>query len=317
MLQAIYSLLVIIIIIIIWKATTSQQEIPQSSRQKDWVKHVYESTISVANNDAPLEEKATLAAAADRHSGAWLNAVPIQQNGLCLTNEELRIRVCIRLGLKMCLPQPCVCGASIDAYGTHCFTCKRNSGKNARHSMMNELLKHELTKCQIPSRLEPSGLSGFNGLRPDGVTCVPWSRGQPVAWDFTCVHTLCASHLRTTQGLVGEAARRAEAKKTAKYALSATDVSFRPLAVESLGVLGPSAAEFITDLGRRQIDALKDTRAASLLLQRFSLQLQRGNTMYNNPYVLALIGRERQTRAIEDARRSRLRRHLRSGRRGP
>ena len=122
-------------------------------------------------------------------------------------------------------------------------------------------------------------MSGFNGLRPDGVTRVPWSRGQPVARDFTCVHTLCASHLRTTQGLDGEAARRAETKKTAKYALSATDVSFRPLAVESLGVLGPSAAEFITDLGRRQIDALKDTRDASLLLQRFSLQLQRGNAM--------------------------------------
>jgi hypothetical protein len=39
--------------------------------------------------------------------------------------------------------------------------------------------------------------------------------------------------------------------------------------------------------------------------------------MYTNAYVLALLGRERQDRAIEDARRARLRRHLRSGRRGP
>ena len=39
--------------------------------------------------------------------------------------------------------------------------------------------------------------------------------------------------------------------------------------------------------------------------------------MYTNAYVLALLGRERQNRAIEDARRSRLRRHVRSGRRGP
>jgi len=36
-----------------------------------------------------------------------------------------------------------------------------------------------------------------------------------------------------------------------------------------------------------------------------------------NPYVLTLIGRERQDRAIEDAKRARLRRHVRSGRRGP
>ena len=39
--------------------------------------------------------------------------------------------------------------------------------------------------------------------------------------------------------------------------------------------------------------------------------------MYTNAYVLAIIGRERQERAIEDARQNRLRRHLRGGRRGP
>ena len=39
--------------------------------------------------------------------------------------------------------------------------------------------------------------------------------------------------------------------------------------------------------------------------------------MYTNPYVLAVIGRERQAQAVRDAQRARLVRHLRSGRRGP
>ncbi len=39
--------------------------------------------------------------------------------------------------------------------------------------------------------------------------------------------------------------------------------------------------------------------------------------MYTNPHVLAALGRERQDRAIRDAARARLVRHLRSGRRGP
>ena len=39
--------------------------------------------------------------------------------------------------------------------------------------------------------------------------------------------------------------------------------------------------------------------------------------MFTNTYVLAVMGREYEARAIEDARRARLRRHLRSGRRGP
>jgi len=37
--------------------------------------------------------------------------------------------------------------------------------------------------------------------------------------------------------------------------------------------------------------------------------------MFMNPFVMSLIGQERQNRAIEDARNARLRRHLRAGRR--
>ena len=39
--------------------------------------------------------------------------------------------------------------------------------------------------------------------------------------------------------------------------------------------------------------------------------------MFTNPYVLALLGRERQDRAIADAKAARLRRHARNGRRDP
>ena len=52
-----------------------------------------------------------------------------------------------------------------------------------------------------------------------------------------------------------------------------------PVAVETLGVLGPSAAAFLSELGRRQVDALKDPRAAAQLMQRVSMQLQRGNAL--------------------------------------
>ena len=138
------------------------------------------------------------------------------------------------------------------------------------------MFKRELTKCQIPSRLEPLGLSNSSSLRPDGVTQVPWSRGRVLAWDFTCAHTLCASYMRTTGGQVGEAARLAETKKLLKYS-DLSNVLFTPIAMETLGVPGPAARDFIKELGRRQCDALGDPRATSQLWQRISLQLQRGN----------------------------------------
>ena len=103
---------------------------------------------------------------------------------------------------------------------------------------------------------------------------MPWSRGRPLTWDFTCVHTLCASHLRVTGGQPGEAARLAEIKKLTKYSSCSSNVQFVPVAVETLGVPGPSAAAFLSELGRRQVDALKDPRAAAQLMQ-----LQRGNAL--------------------------------------
>jgi hypothetical protein len=42
----------------------------------------------------------------------------------------------------------------------------------------------------VNSTLEPNGLSRDDGKRPDGMTLVPWIKGQPLVWDVTVVDTL-------------------------------------------------------------------------------------------------------------------------------
>jgi hypothetical protein len=37
----------------------------------------------------------------------------------------------------------------------------------------------------VNSTLEPNGLSRDEGKRPDGMTLVPWIKGQPLVWDLT------------------------------------------------------------------------------------------------------------------------------------
>ena len=56
-----------------------------------------------------------------------------------------------------------------------------------------------------------------------------------------------------------------------------SNVLFTPIAMETLGVPGTAARDFIQELSRRQCDAWGDPRATSQLLQLISLQLQRRN----------------------------------------
>ena len=142
---------------------------------------------------------------------------------------------------------------------------------------MNQLIHRELTRCQIPSQLEPAGLFSRSQLRPDGITMCPWSRGRQLIWDFTCTHTLSASNLRVTKGETAKAAELSETKKMRKYGETPPHLLFMPIAMETLGSYGPQATQFIRELGKRQAEQFDDNTVGSKLRQRFSVELQRGN----------------------------------------
>jgi hypothetical protein len=44
-------------------------------------------------------------------------------------------------------------------------------------------------KLILLSTLEPNGLSRDDGKRTNGMTLVPWIKGQPLVWDVTIVDT--------------------------------------------------------------------------------------------------------------------------------
>jgi len=75
----------------------------------------------------------TIMATCSKHSGDWLFAVPIASCGLRLDDEAVRVAVCLRLGLDLCSPHDCQCGALVDAKCIHCFVCKKAPGKAIRH----------------------------------------------------------------------------------------------------------------------------------------------------------------------------------------
>ena len=92
---------------------------------------------------------------------------------------------------------------------------------------------------------------------------MPWSRGQSLAWDFTCPDTLAASHLNRAVTGPRQVANHAEQLKIEKYAALSTEYHF--------------ASSFLQELGRRIQAVTKDSRTMTFLWQRLSVAVQKGN----------------------------------------
>jgi hypothetical protein len=75
-----------------------------------------------------------------------------------------------------------------------------------------------------------------DGKRPDGATLIPWSKGQRLIWDVTCVDTLADYYIRKTSIIAGSAAEEASKRKHVKYQnLKSANYIFKALAFETFG----------------------------------------------------------------------------------
>ena len=75
----------------------------------------------------------------------------------------------------------------------------------------------------------------------------------------------------------GSAAAKAEEAKRRKYTHLARRFRFEPIAIETLGVFGPSSKIIIQEIGRRISVKTGDKREAMWFKQRLSIAVQRGN----------------------------------------
>jgi hypothetical protein len=97
-------------------------------------------------------------------------------------------------------------------------------------------INRSLISIHVNSTLEPNGLSRDDGKRPDGMTLVPWIKGQPLVWDVTVVDTLADSYVLKTSEVSGCAAKMACKRKHSKYSSIISSnyifkglLAFRPL----------------------------------------------------------------------------------------
>ena len=184
--------------------------------------------------------------------------------GLRMDDDTVRIAVGLRLGAPTCGPYQCRhCSVEVDVFGRHSLSCKKSEGRHFRHSALTDIVKRGLSAAHIPTRLEPTGLLR-SGKRPDGVTLAPWSSGCLLVWDATYPDTFAISHRAQA---TSEAGRVAESAEDRKRGLPASH-SFTPVAIETLGAIGPRSMLFLRDLGRRIALESGEPRSTDYLLQR-------------------------------------------------
>ncbi|OXA62157.1 hypothetical protein Fcan01_01115 [Folsomia candida] len=150
-----------------------------------------------------------------------------------------------------------------------------------------------LRSAGAPAIKEPPGCSRQDGKRPDGLTLIPWARGRPLVWDFTCSDTFAPSYLPQTCVHPGAAAEKAEDAKNKKYEFLQDRLLFVPVAIETIGVWGKEGLSLIKEIGSRITIVTEEKRATAFLLQRMSIAVQRGN-------VAAILGSLPAGRELEE-----------------
>jgi hypothetical protein len=131
-----------------------------------------------------------------------------------------------------------------------------------------------LTSIHVNSILEPNGLSRDDGKRPDGMSLVPWIKGQPLVWDVT----IADSYVVKTSEISGFVAEMACKRKHSKYSsIISSNYIFKGLAFETLGPWCKEVVDFISVIGNRLIAESGDSKSKKFLFERIVLAIQREN----------------------------------------
>jgi len=76
----------------------------------------------------------------------------------------------VRLGLSICVPHVCRCGALVDFKGFHCIVCKRAPGRISRYHALPDMMAREFVCARVPAIEEPNGLTRVNSKSSDMFT---------------------------------------------------------------------------------------------------------------------------------------------------
>ncbi|XP_065315669.1 uncharacterized protein LOC135924537 [Gordionus sp. m RMFG-2023] len=202
----------------------------------------------------------------DKYGGyEWLEALPSLTLDNLLTNDQLRVTIGFRLGCSLTHLHTChLCNLPVQPNARHGLNCSRSQGRHLRHKAINKIIHNALNKAKIPNILEPTNLSLQDGLRPDGLTCIPWSNGKSLIWDATCVSSFPSS-------INSNPLTNGENKKINKYSIL-NNFIFQPIVISTNGNFSQSTYSFLKILARKIFNITNEKRESTFLKQKIQLE---------------------------------------------
>ena len=158
--------------------------------------------------------------------------------------------------------------------GNHALTCSKIKSRHLRHHQAYDVIKHALVSADYLSCLEPNGLCGSTAERPDGMTLLPYISGTPLVWDFTCSHKLAATYASDATQEDAKVAELAATRKYTTYEEISRNYIVQPVAIETLGGIGPDSPTFVFELGQRIFNVNGSPLGTSYLRRRFGIAVQ-------------------------------------------
>lgn len=124
------------------------------------------------------------------------------------------------------------------------------------------------------------------------MSLVPVVDGRCLVWVATCVDTLCVSHITSTLISPGAAATNAKAAKLKLIIRIFWHDDFRPVGFDTFRPAGEEAknSKFI---GKRLKALTGENRSEQFLWQRFSIEVQRDNS-------IAILGTVPYSRGLDE-----------------
>ena len=186
------------------------------------------------------------------YAGDWLNAVPCEALGTKMRRAVFLTVLRWWMGGRIDQAEQCgvrtasgrICGEQLDQWGDHAVSCKVGSGVIARHNGVN--LAWMLAEKAAGYSVQREQKVVFAGKKKPADTLVcGWKGEDACAQDWAVVHPMTKSNMKNKRLDPNAAVERAEERKRRLEGemCESAGVNFLPLAMDTFGGFGPSAAE--------------------------------------------------------------------------
>ena len=246
----------------VWLPSIKRSEPPdelQQSRQRVWDRAAAAVVASRLLDISTADDidRARLRAAAQSHSGAWLNALPVASFGRLQDGETLRIAVALRVGTR----SSSMCAALLPLWGQRGHEGPARAVLPAKRRLAASARRSERHQMGPPQR-RYAICTGANGTGSERRQ-TPWSSDN-------------ASVLGGKMSDLGQH-RADDNHKLRRCAELDGRFKFQPIAVETRCPLGRSTLPFLKILDRSIARETGDKRETQFIFQRASLVVLRSN----------------------------------------